>query len=199
MNGQISFYFDGQLTFQGDFANDFNGYASLSIADVFSSVSTANNFTLYDNFRVEVPSSTIGSNYCTANANSTGLFGAMGAVGSEFATDNTVTLSAGDLPSNSFGFFLTSTSQGFTANPGGSQGNLCLSGAIGRYVGAGQIKNSGTAGAFDLALDLTQTPTPTGLVSVAAGETWNFQAWYRDAVGGSATSNFSDGLSISFQ
>lgn len=199
VNGQISFYFDGQLTFQGDFANDFNGYASLSIADVFSSVSTANNFTLYDNFRVEVPTSTIGSNYCTANANSTGLFGAMGAVGSEFATDNTVTLSAGDLPSNSFGFFLTSTSQGFTANPGGSQGNLCLSGAIGRYVGAGQIKNSGTAGAFDLALDLTQTPTPTGLVSVAAGETWNFQAWYRDAVGGSATSNFSDGLSISFQ
>jgi hypothetical protein len=88
--------------------------------------------------------------------------------------------------------------QGFTGNPGGSQGNLCLSGSIGRYVATGQIKNSGSAGIFDLTLDLNQTPTPTGLVSVAAGETWNFQAWYRDAVGGSATSNFSDGLTISF-
>ena len=199
VNGQISFYFDGQLTFQGDFANDFNGYASLSIADVFSSVSTANNFTLYDNFRVEVPTSTIGLNYCAANTNSTGATGVMGATGSDFASDNLVTLQAADLPANSFGFFLTSQSQGFTSNPGGSQGNLCLSGAIGRYVGSGQIKNSGSGGEFELALDLTQTPTPTGLVGVNAGETWNYQAWYRDAVSGSATSNSTDGLSITFQ
>ena len=199
LNGQISFYFDGQLTFQGDFAGSFDGFASLSIADVFTSVSTANNFTLYDNFRVEVPTSTIGTNYCSANANSTGATGVMGATGSDFVSDNTVTLLASDLPGNSFGFFLTSQSQGFTSNPGGSQGNLCLSGAIGRYVGAGQIKNSGSAGEFDLGLDLTLTPTPTGLVSVNAGETWNYQAWYRDAVGGSATSNFTDGLSITFQ
>ncbi len=199
LGGQISFYFDDQLTFQGDFANDFNGFASLSIADVFSSVSTANNFTLYDNFRVEVPTNTVGSNYCSAAVNSTGATGVVSAVGSEVASDNLVTLSASDLPMNSFGFFLTSMNQGFTGNPGGSQGNLCLSGSIGRYVATGQIKNSGSAGTFDLTLDLNQTPTPTGLVSVAAGETWNFQAWYRDAVGGSATSNFSDGLTISFQ
>ena len=65
-------------------------------------------------------------------------------------------------------------------------------------MAAGQIKNSGGAGTFDLTLDLNLTPTPIGLVSIAAGETWNFQAWYRDAVGGAATSNFSDGLSIGF-
>jgi hypothetical protein len=50
-----------------------------------------------------------------------------------------------------------------------------------------------------LALDLTQIPQPTGFVSVAAGDTWNFQCWYRDAVGGVATSNFTDGLSVDFQ
>ena len=199
LGGQISFYFDDQLTFQGDFANDFNGFASLSIADVFSSVSTANNFTLYDNFRVEVPTNTIGSNYCSAAVNSTGATGAVFAVGSEFASDNLVTLSASDLPTNSFGFFLTSMNQGFTGNPGGSQGNLCLSGSIGRYVATGQIKNSGSAGIFDLTLDLNQTPTPTGLVTVVAGDTWNFTAWHRDAVGGSVTSNFTDAVSITFQ
>ncbi|MDB4724797.1 hypothetical protein OAF85_01370, partial [Planctomycetota bacterium] len=90
LGGQISFYFDDQLTFQGDFANDFNGFASLSIADVFTSVSTANNFTLYDNFRVEVPTNTVGSNYCSAAVNSTGATGAVFAVGSEFASDNLV-------------------------------------------------------------------------------------------------------------
>ncbi|MFT6833658.1 MAG: hypothetical protein ACJAZN_003843, partial [Planctomycetota bacterium] len=39
-------------------------------------------------------------------------------------------------------------------------------------------------------------PTPGGLVSGTAGETWNFQAWYRDAVSGTPTSNFTDGISI---
>jgi hypothetical protein len=32
---------------------------------------------------------------------------------------------------------------------------------------------------------------------VAAGETWNFQLWYRDPNGGGA--NFSDGLSSTFE
>ncbi|MEM8712495.1 MAG: hypothetical protein AAGG01_16195, partial [Planctomycetota bacterium] len=119
--------------------------------------------------------------------------------GSDVASDNDLTLMASDLPLNGFGFFITSTTQGFTANPSGSEGNLCLDGAIGRYVGAGQIQNSGMTGSFSLTLDLTQTPTPTGLVSVMAGETWNFQGWHRDSVMGMATSNFTDGLSIAFQ
>jgi len=36
-------------------------------------------------------------------------------------------------------------------------------------------------------------------VSIAAGETWNFQAWFRD-IGplGQPQSNFSDGRSIAF-
>ena len=78
--------------------------------------------------------------------------------------------------------------------------DLCSeSGAIGRYVGPGQIQNSGGNGSFTLPLDLTQMPTPTGLVAAQAGETWNFTTWYRDAVGGSATSNFTDGVEVTFQ
>ena len=38
-----------------------------------------------------------------------------------------------------------------------------------------------------------------GAVAVVAGETWNFQGWHRDAVGGSATSNFTQGVSVTFQ
>ena len=140
----------------------------------------------------------LGTNYCTAVNNSTGVPGAMGATGSALVVDNNVTLEATDLPNNAFGFFLTSSTQGFVMNPGGSVGNLCLGGAIGRYVGPGQIQNTGLTGAISLQIDLTQVPTPTGFVSVVPGQTWNFTAWHRDVVAGAAVSNFADGYSISF-
>ncbi|MBL6755362.1 MAG: hypothetical protein ISQ11_03045 [Planctomycetes bacterium] len=145
-----------------------------------------------------VPTGGLGVNYCTANVNSTGATGSISATGSDQVANNNLTLTAGDLPPNSFGFFLTSQTQAQVANPGGSAGNLCLGGAIGRYVGPGQVLNSGSAGAFSLALDLTNTPQPTGGVSVQAGETWSFTTWHRDAVGGTTTSNFTDGLEITF-
>ena len=141
----------------------------------------------------------VGTSYCTANPNSTGNAGVISATGSALAAGNNVTLTADQLPLNAFGFFLTSQSQGLVMNPGGSQGNLCLGGSIGRYVGPGQIKNSGAAGSIELLLDLTQTPTPMGLVQVNAGETWNFTTWHRDSSPGGATSNFTDGVSILFQ
>jgi hypothetical protein len=141
-----------------------------------------------------------GTNYCgPAVLNSTGNPGEISATGSATVAANNLTLEASSLPLNAFGFFLTSQVQGLVPQPGGSLGVLCLGGSIGRYVGPGQIQNSGAAGSFGLALDLTQTPTPTGTVSVAAGETWNFQAWHRDSVGGVAVSNFTDGLSVLFQ
>ena len=36
--------------------------------------------------------------------------------------------------------------------------------------------------------------TPTGLVSITAGEAWNFQAWYRDSLLGIPLSNLTDAL-----
>lgn len=153
--------------------------------------------------RLEVngtPDGGLGTSYCSpAVANSTGNPATIEASGSLSVAANDVTLTADDLPQSSFGFFLTSRTQGLVMNPGGSMGTLCLGGSIGRYVGPGQIKNSGAVGSYFLDLDLTQTPTPTGLVAIATGETWNFQSWYRDAVGGVATSNFTNGVSLTFQ
>ncbi len=169
----------GAIQINLDFAHLYNSVAGFQITDGTGAV--------------------LGSNYCTANPNSTSVSATIGAVGSGLAADNDVTLTATALPQNAFGFFLASATQGFSPNPGGSAGNLCLGGAIGRYVGAGQILNSGAAGSFALVLDLASTPQPTGPVAIVGGQTWNFQAWYRDAVGGSATSNLTDGLSIGFQ
>jgi V8-like Glu-specific endopeptidase len=139
----------------------------------------------------------IGTTYCSpAVNNSTGTDGKMAASGSDVAAANNLTLSAGDLPANQFGFFLNSLTQAFTPNAGGSQGTLCLGGQIGRYNMPPQ--SSGAGGSFSLLLDLPNTPIPTGTTSILAGETWHFQAWYRD-LNPASTSNFTTGLSITFQ
>jgi hypothetical protein len=39
-------------------------------------------------------------------------------------------------------------------------------------------------------------PSPTGFLTSAAGETWHFQCWYRDAFAGATTSNFTDTVAV---
>jgi hypothetical protein len=157
------------------------------------------NHAFTNQYLVEYSNVGIGVNYCTANANSTGQTGLISGAGSAAVAANNLTLEATRLPNNSFGYFLTSLTQASTPNPGGSQGVLCLGGAIGRYTGPGQIKNTGLIGEFSLLLNLTQIPTPTGFVSAVVGQTRNFQSWHRDSVGGVATSNFTNGLAVTFQ
>ena len=113
------------------------------------------------------------------------------------AAYNQITLSATQLPPDSFGLLLVSRTQGFIANPGGSFGNICIVQAIGRYVGPGEVQDSGAAGRIDLTIDLNAMPQPTGFDVAAAGDEWNFQLWHRDSNPfGSANSNFTRGLSV---
>ncbi|MEM8713888.1 MAG: VCBS repeat-containing protein, partial [Planctomycetota bacterium] len=136
---------------------------------------------------------TIGTSQCPGVVNSSGLPGRLEISGTDRAELNSIALKALDLPNFAFGFFLTSADSGFTANPAGSEGNICLSGAIGRYVAPGQIMSTGPLTTLQLKIDLTQTPDPSqGLITVTAGETRYFQLWHRDTVGGVATSNFTE-------
>ncbi|HPF12753.1 MAG TPA: hypothetical protein PLJ12_00695, partial [Planctomycetota bacterium] len=148
-------------------------------------------------FSLDPSTVALGTNYCgPAVANSSGFPGFISAVGSPNVVDNEVKLSAFGMPSNQFGFFLNGTAQGFTANPGGSAGNLCLGGTLGRYNQLNAIFNTGNLGYGELDLDLTQTPTASGTTAILAGQTWNFQCWYRDTA--NVTSNFTDAISINF-
>jgi hypothetical protein len=92
-----------------------------------------------------------------------------------------------------------SRTQGFVTNPFGSAGNLCLGGAIGRYVAPGQIKNSGPDGLITLGLDLGNVPQPSGHVGIQPGESWSFQLWHRENFGGAGNSNYTDGYEIVFE
>ncbi len=136
--------------------------------------------------------------YCDPVAqNSAGHLGEISHSGSLVLGDNALVLHAQGLPQNQVAFFLSSRGRTFLASPGGSQGNLCVGGGHGliRHNRQHEVRFSGNSGQVQLALDLNDMPD--GQV-VAAGESWNFQCWYRDLNPG-PTSNLTGGLSVGFE
>ncbi len=143
---------------------------------------------------------------CTPTTlNSAGLLAAHWACGSTDVAANDVYLIIGGLPVGSVGYFLNARDASAMVQPGTSQGTLCLGGAIGRHDAQvftafapslnGPVTGPGWWSA--IVLDLAQMPTPAGAVAVLPGDTWYFQAWYRD-VNPAPTSNLSDVIWITF-
>lgn len=140
----------------------------------------------------------VGTTYCgPAEPNSTGRPATIGATGSVFAADNGFRLAAHDLPNGTTALIVVSGAQSFVPMAGGSEGNLCLAGPIGRYNN--QIDFATTVGFIDQRIDLTRVPQASFVAMTMAGQTWNWQVWYRDQVGGQQTSNFTNGVSVTFQ
>ena len=140
--------------------------------------------------RVVSGCSLAGVNYCPGELNSTGLSAAVRAGGSLFVEDDYFVLRASHLPVGELGLFLVADARDFVPGPGGSMGNLCLGGVIGRFPA--QVSDLG--GQITHSVHLTQLPTDPQQAA-QPGETWYFQAWYRDA----ATSNFSDATVVTFR
>lgn len=136
-----------------------------------------------------------GDHYCDSTTNSTGVMGEIHLVGSPVVAHQDLTLVAVQLPAGQFGYFLTSQTSGFVQGPGGSSGNLCLGGVIGRY--SADVASSGFDGALSLMVELDDMPGPVQSV-VSPGETWHFAAWFRDK-NPDPTSNFTGGVSVLFQ
>ena len=134
------------------------------------------------------------SNYCSAAINSTGNIGQLSLTGSQRLQDDQLVLTATGLPTTQFAYFIVAPSQGFIATPPGSQGNICLSGGIGRYTAlVGQTDGAGT---FSRDLGVASIPVNPA-VAPQPGETWNFQLWHRDT-NPTPTSNFTVGLQLTF-
>ncbi|MDB4453951.1 hypothetical protein N9188_00775, partial [bacterium] len=141
----------------------------------------------------------IGTTYCSpAAVNSTGFPGVVTILGNETVFLNDFKVSARQLPTSAFGYFIASTTPGSVFPVSNSVGTLCVIGSVGRGVGGG-IVNSGSDGFFYGSVNLNAMPQPVGTVMVQPGDTWHFQAWHRDASGGQTTSNFTDAVAVTFQ
>ena len=139
-------------------------------------------------------SSVPGFNYCDGEPNSSGQPASIVGVGSPIAAENNLTLEVANLPPGQFGLFVVSLESGFVANPGGSLGNLCLGGSIGRDLAG--IQPSSAQGTFMRAFDLENLPGASGPFAAQPLTSLHFQLWYRDSVGGAAVSNFSSGYRV---
>ncbi|MEZ6003185.1 MAG: hypothetical protein R3F33_03250 [Planctomycetota bacterium] len=133
-----------------------------------------------------------GSSVCDGVANSTGEAAHLRVNGSTTAGDGLLTCRIENAVPGQAGLLIASPAPGFVANPGGSLGNLCLSGALAR-VG---VAVAGVDGRMLFHLDTTAIPlNPT--VAIQAGDTWCFQLYYRDHLAGT-TSNFSNAVQVQF-
>lgn len=125
---------------------------------------------------------------CTPVINSTGLPADLSAYGSLSVTTMELALAAQDMPLNQPSILLVSESAG--SLPFGA-GVLCLGSPFTGY--SGSVLNTGSLGAVVFKPELNSPPI--GL-QLQAGETWYFQAWFRDA---GASTNLTDSLSITWQ
>ena len=145
-------------------------------------------------FLFELP---FGELVCDGVVNSTGTAATLDVTGDRRVSIGRLLLTASDLPPGALTLFLAAPAAGFTQNPGGSQGNLCVSGPVSRFVtlaGAADV-----TGAYSAQLDVDAIPTPNaGEIPLLPGDSLTFQAWYRDANPG-PTSNFTSARLVEFR
>ena len=167
---------------------DMNTQTYLGITDC--SISKSSNGILTD-----VSPAMLGTQHCDpAELNSQGWPGRIAAMGSLSVTDNEFYIFGYDLPTSQFAYVLSAPALGFIANPGGSNGNLCLGINIGRHNS--QIEFTSTNRSIRVPVDLTQMPSAMGPFAITAGTTRFFQIWHRESNG---QSNFTDVVEVTFQ
>ncbi|MGD2017704.1 MAG: hypothetical protein PVJ89_06305 [Planctomycetota bacterium] len=134
---------------------------------------------------------------CAGVANSTGTGAGLIALGSAAVTDGDLQLRAVDLPPSAPVVFLVSRSPGLVMQPGGSLGQLCLGGAVGRFLARGQFGPASPAGVAAIAVDVAALPAGAGPGPSAPGDTLHFQAWYRDHLPAApSTTNLTGALAV---
>jgi hypothetical protein len=134
---------------------------------------------------------------CAALPNSTGAAASLIGLGSSAVAAHGFSLLAGSLPFATTCYFIASRTAAALPQPVPNGGLLCLGGPVARLLAT--TGHSSGAGSYLASVDLTLIPEPpTFHVAVLPGETWHFQGWFRDTVGGVAQSNFTAGLRVQF-
>ncbi len=165
-----------------------------------------------DSWTVEPVFTPTGVIFCDpAAANSTGSAAVLSAFfGSGVGSDLHLEMVNG--PPMEFGYFLVGTSIQDPGIPVGN-GTLCLDPAnplgrynvfgtdrysLGQFDTSGVMQNGGGTSLVGSGFDVPSTlPLPSDPM-ILSGETWHFQAWYRDTPAGAGASNVPNGVSVTW-
>jgi len=135
----------------------------------------------------------VGSPYCDALPNSTGLPARIAAFGTDSIAQNDLVLQAAPVPAGQPGIFYYGPN---AAQIAFGDGFRCVTGNAFRLF----PPSLGDAqGRISHALDMTNPPGGPGAGGlITAGSTWRFQGWYRDPAAMASGFNLSDGLAVTF-
>jgi len=137
----------------------------------------------------------LGESVCSGEPNSTGASAEIDVIGDRDVELGALGIRARTLPAGASAMLIASRDAAYVPNPGSSAGNLCLGGQIARFVGS--IGTADGAGEIEFDVPDLVVPTPIGVETIEAGDSWTFQVWYRDN-DPSPTSNFSEARRIEF-
>lgn len=132
--------------------------------------------------------SSLGTNYCVSNPNSSGFPALIAASGCSSVGINAITLTTTQMPANKSALVFYGPNA--IQTPFGA-GVLCIGGGFNRLVPGA----SNAIGVYARPLNLDVPPASSGASQILPGSTWRFQTWFRD-VGG--TTSLSNATAITF-
>ena len=127
--------------------------------------------------------------YCPLIPNSAGSGAAIGWSGSSSVAADDLVLEVTGVPASTVGLFFYGPDQVQVALGNGLR---CVGGDLRRLP----VVGASPAGTVSYPVELSSTSLPTG--AIAAGETWNFQFWFRDVQAFPYRFNLSNGLRVPF-
>ncbi|MDA7650719.1 prolyl oligopeptidase family serine peptidase [bacterium] len=129
------------------------------------------------------------STYCATVPNSSSAGAVMGWSGTTSVAADDLILEVTGVPASTVGIFFYGPDR---VQVGLGNGFRCVGGALRRLP----VVGASGAGVVSYPVDLMSSTLPTGAIS--AGETWNFQFWFRDVQGFPYRFNLSNGLRVPF-
>jgi len=147
---------------------------------------------LLDDLELDTQGSGVGTSYCLATPNSTGIQAIIHGSGSSSVSANNLVLTADTLPAGTLGLFYYGQLQ--IRLPFGN-GFQCV-GQGTSLLARLPMQQADSLGLLQFAVDTT-APVQAA-TQISAGSTWCFQAWYMDPAAGGMGYNLSDAIQVVF-
>lgn len=146
---------------------------------------------------IDAGSGQIGTEFCDAVANSTGLTGRLRGTGSTSLGGNALALEAVNLPPGTFAIMMVGTARDAMPAFAGGLGLGCAGGRFGAYRRPGEVLTVSAGGTLGFSVDLTAIRAGGADVPAVPGETLVFQVLHRDgASAGLRTSNTTTAVEV---